>query len=53
MSGSRCEARLLGGEKVAVLCCEFDISRKTDYMIYQLCQRYKDCGGVRRDRSQP
>jgi len=36
-------ARLLGGEKMAVLCREFDISRKTGYKIYQ---RYKDCGVV-------
>ncbi len=36
-------ARLLGGEKMAVLCREFDISRKTGYKIYQ---RYKDCGLV-------
>jgi len=34
-------ARLLEGEKMAVLCREFDISRKTDYKIFQ---RYKDCG---------
>src|SRR5512134_296837 len=34
-------ARLLEGEKMAVLCREFDISRKTGYKIYQ---RYKDCG---------
>jgi hypothetical protein len=36
-------ARLLEGEKMAVLCREFDISRKTGYRIFQ---RYKDCGGV-------
>lgn len=34
-------ARLLDGEKMAVLCREFDISRKTGYKIYQ---RFKDCG---------
>jgi putative transposase len=34
-------ARLLDGEKMAVLCREFDISRKTGYKIYQ---RYKACG---------
>jgi putative transposase len=34
-------ARLLDGEKMAVLCREFDISRKTGYKIFQ---RYKDCG---------
>jgi putative transposase len=34
-------ARLLEGEKMAVLCREFDISRKTGYKIYY---RYKDCG---------
>jgi transposase len=33
-------ARLLEGEKMAVLCREFDISRKTGYKIFQ---RYKDC----------
>jgi len=36
-------ARLLGGEKMAVLCREFDISRKTGYKIYE---RYKDCGVI-------
>jgi len=36
-------ARLLGGEKMAVLCREFDISRKTGYKI---SQRYKDFGAV-------
>ena len=36
-------ARLLGGEKMAVLCREFDISRKTGYKIFQ---RYKDFGAV-------
>lgn len=33
--------RLLEGEKVAVLCREFDVSRKTGYKIFS---RYKDCG---------
>ena len=35
-------ARLLDGEKMAVVCRDFDISRKTGYKIFQ---RYKDCGG--------
>jgi putative transposase len=34
-------ARLLEGEKMAALCREFDISRKTGYKIFQ---RYQDCG---------
>jgi putative transposase len=34
-------ARLLDGEKMAALCAEFGISRKTGYKIYH---RYKDCG---------
>jgi putative transposase len=34
-------ARLLEGEKMAVVCREFDISRKTGYKIFE---RYKDCG---------
>jgi transposase len=34
-------ARLLDGEKMAVLCREFDISRQTGYKIFG---RYKDCG---------
>ena len=34
-------ARLLEGEKMAVLCREFDISRKTGYKIFG---RYKNCG---------
>jgi len=34
-------ARLLDGEKMAGLCREFGISRKTGYKIYK---RYKDCG---------
>jgi putative transposase len=34
-------ARLLDGEKMAALCKEFGISRKTGYKIYD---RYEDCG---------
>ena len=34
-------ARLLEGEKMAALCREFDISRKTGYKIFE---RYKDFG---------
>jgi len=34
-------ARLLDGEKMAGLCTEFGISRKTGYKIYS---RYKGCG---------
>jgi putative transposase len=34
-------ARLLEGEKMAVLCREFDVSRKTGYKIFS---RYRDCG---------
>ena len=34
-------ARLLDGEKMAGLCREFGISRKTGYKIFS---RYKDCG---------
>src|ERR1043166_6065226 len=34
-------ARLLEGEKMAPLCSEFGISRKTGYKIFE---RYKDCG---------
>jgi putative transposase len=34
-------ARLLDGEKMAPLCREFGISRKTGYKIFE---RYKDCG---------
>ena len=34
-------ARLLDGEKMAGLCREFGVSRKTGYKIYN---RYKDCG---------
>lgn len=33
--------RRLAGEKMAALCHEFDISRKTGYKIFN---RYKDCG---------
>jgi len=42
-------ARLLEGEKMAPLCAEFGISRKTGYKIYD---RYRDCGiGAFTDRS--
>ena len=34
-------ARLLDGEKMAQLCDEFGISRKTGYKIFE---RYQDCG---------
>ena len=34
-------ARLIEGEKMAPLCAEFGISRKTGYKIFD---RYKDCG---------
>ena len=34
-------ARVLEGEKMAPLCAEFGISRKTGYKIFD---RYKDCG---------
>jgi putative transposase len=34
-------ARLLEGQKMAPLCAEFGISRKTGYKIFE---RYKDCG---------
>ncbi len=37
----RLVARRLDGEKMAALCAEFGISRKTGYKIYD---RYKDCG---------
>ena len=40
-------ARLLEGEKMAGLCAEFGISRKTGYKIYD---RYKDCGVHRHRR---
>src|SRR5919198_5020274 len=42
-------ARLLEGEKMAPLCAEVGISRKTGYKIFD---RYKDCGlGAFSDRS--
>jgi len=42
-------ARLLDGEKMAVLCREFNISRKTGYKIWQ---RFRGCGtGAFTDRS--
>jgi putative transposase len=42
-------ARLLEGEKMAPLCAEFGISRKTGYKIFD---RYKDCGiGAFSDRT--
>jgi len=34
-------ARLLDGEKMAVLCREFDVSRTTGYKIFSC---YKNCG---------
>ena len=37
----RLVARLLDGEKMAAVCRDFDISRKTGYKIFQ---RYKDLG---------
>ena len=43
-------ARLLDGEKMAALCAEFGISRKTGYKIYE---RYKDCGVAGADRPEP
>ena len=43
-------ARLMEGEKMAVLCREFGISRKTGYKIFS---RYKDSGLGGTDRSQP
>jgi helix-turn-helix protein len=33
-------ARLLEGEKMAPLCAEFGISRKTGYKIFDRCQRF-------------
>jgi putative transposase len=44
-------ARLLEGEKMAMVCREFDISRKTGYKIFS---RYHECGleGLT-DRSRP
>ena len=41
-------ARLLDGEKMAVLCREFDISRKTGYKILA---RNNDCGLDRAGRT--
>ena len=41
-------ARLLDGEKMAPLCAEFGISRKTGYKIFE---RYKDCGARGRSRT--
>jgi transposase len=43
-------ARLLEGEKMAALCREFDISRKTGYKILE---RYEDTGLGRCVRSFP
>ena len=45
-------ARLLDGEKMAVVCREFGISRKTGYKIFN---RYKDCGleGLTDQRRRP
>ncbi len=43
-------ARRLEGEKMAVLCREFEISRKTGYRIYG---RYRDMWARGPDRSQP
>ena len=43
-------ARLLEGEKMAPLCAEFGISRKTGYKIFD---RYKDCGVTAFTRSEP
>ena len=43
-------ARLLEGEKMAPLCAEFGISRKTGYKIFD---RYKDNGVTAFTRSQP
>jgi putative transposase len=37
----RLVARLLEGEKMAAVCRDFGISRKTGYKVFQ---RYKDCG---------
>ena len=41
MSGCGSWPGLLDGEKMAALCREFGISRKTGYKIFD---RYKDCG---------
>src|ERR1700716_3630295 len=43
-------ARLLEGEKMAVLCREFDISRKTGYKLFSRLQGQRR---GRTDRSQP
>ena len=43
-------ARLLDGEKMAVLCEEFGISRKTGYKIYQRYQQIGVCGLTDRSR---
>ena len=43
-------ARLLDGEKMAALCEEFGISRKTGYKIFE---RYKDMRRAGADGSQP
>ncbi len=45
--GLRFVARLLEGEKMAVLYREFDVSRKTGYKIFL---RFKDCGLEALDR---
>ena len=42
-------ARLLDREKMAALCREIDVSRKTDYKIFQL----QGLQARRTDRSQP
>jgi transposase len=42
-------ARLMEGEKMAVLCREFDISRKTGYKLFN---RFKN-SGIEGDRSEP
>ena len=46
----RFAARLREREKMAPLCAEFGISRKTGYKIYE---RYKDCGVNGVQRSEP
>lgn len=43
-------ARLLDGEKMAVVCRDFGISRKTGYKIYG---RYRDCGATVSARRSP
>ena len=45
-------ARLLEGEKMAPLCAEFGISRKTGYKIF-IFDRYKTCEVTVVHRSQP